>query len=82
MMVAEPKSMLQVRVDGYTRRLVERALGVTRGNMLAASELLGVHRNTMTRLVDRLGVTVGDTREAGRYRGCKRGAGRKVEVTA
>ena len=44
------------RMHAYKSQLVRTALDVSRGNQCRASRYLGIHRNTMQRLIRELGI--------------------------
>jgi DNA-binding NtrC family response regulator len=46
-------------VRGFKRDLLADALRAARGNQCKAAEMLGIHRNTMNRLISELGLRPG-----------------------
>ena len=47
----EKRVHLDDAVDAFERKFIQLALGQTKGNQSRAAEVLGVHRNTLSRKI-------------------------------
>jgi DNA-binding PucR family transcriptional regulator len=60
-------NLLEKALDDARKRVIEEALLLERGNHCATARRLGVHRNTVTRLIRKFGIQLpGNTRKHGR----------------